>query len=176
MNTKLALLAATVAVLCTGQIAVAAEPTPIVATQSVVAKPETIALARRYFEVIGFQTQLGMILGNLTGPDQLGARPDISARQREALVSSAAEAMDEAMPVMVDEAARITARTFTDAQLKEMIAFYETDSGKAITAKSPVMPPMANQLVLSFAPIIRADAVVRTCAKVDCGAEPDAKA
>lgn len=145
------------------------------ATSVSTASDENVALARRYFQAIGFEGQLGSILTNLTTPEQLGARNNLSSEEREAIVSSAAEAMDEAMPLMVDEAARITARTFTPTQLKDMIAFYETDSGKAITAKTAVLPPMATQLVMSFAPVIRADVMVRACAKVDCQGEAEPK-
>ena len=108
-------------------------------------------------------------------PEQLGARKELSPAERDAIVSAAAEAMDEAMPLILDEAAQITASTFTPAQLREMIAFYETDSGKAIAAKTSILPPMASQLVLSFAPILRADVVLRACAKMDCEAAPPLK-
>jgi hypothetical protein len=168
MKTRLTLLAAVatlvVAPFVHAQTSSTAVSLPEPAVSAVSA--ENVALARGYFEAIGFQGQLGAILANLTTPEQLGARDDISSEEREAIVSSAAEAMDEAMPVMIDEAARITARAFTKAQLKDMIAFYKTDSGKAIAAKTAV--PMATQLVMTFAPIIRADVMVRTCAKVDC--------
>jgi len=171
------LAAATTLVLGPVARAQSLEPTSIAAPAEVtpIAEASTVALARQYFDAIGFEGQLGAILTNLTAPEQLGARKDLTADEREAIVSSAAEAMDDAMPMMIDEAARITARTFTPAQLQDMIAFYETESGKAIAAKTSVLPPMATQLVLTFAPLIRADTVLRACEKVDCAAEPAAK-
>ena len=140
------------------------------------AKTEDLGLARQYFAAIGFEASLGAILTRLTAPEQLGARSVLSPDEREAIVSSAAEARAEAMPILLDEAARITASTFTEAQLKDMIAFYQSDSGKAIAEKTSVLPPMTSQLVLSFAPIIRAEVVLRACAKMDCEAEPAVKA
>lgn len=175
---KIALAAAAVALAFAGAAAAQnsqVAPAPI-AVAAPAAKSESLDLAHRYFTAIGFEGQLGAILTRLTAPDQLGARKDLSSAERDAIVSAAAEAMDEAMPLILDEAAQITAATFTPVQLKEMIAFYETDSGKAIAAKTSVLPPMASQLVLSFAPIIRADVVLRACAKMDCEAEPPVKA
>lgn len=182
MNLAIASLAA-VAAFAIGIVSAKAEEAPVLvgpattvsAEVTPVAQPETVGLAKRYFDAIGFEGQLGAILTSLTTPETLGARANLTEDERDAIVSSAAEAMDDAMPLMLDEAARITARAFTPDQLREMIAFYETESGKAIAAKTSVLPPMASQLVMSFAPLIRADVVVRACAKVDCNAEPGLK-
>ena len=179
MNLAIASLAA-VAAFAIGIVSAKAEETPaliqpVAAEVMPVAQPETVGLAKRYFDAIGFEGQLGAILTSLTTPETLGARANLTEDERDAIVSSAAEAMDDAMPLMLDEAARITARTFTPDQLREMIAFYETDSGKVIAAKTSVLPPMASQLVLTFAPVIRADVMTRACAKVDCNAEPGQK-
>lgn len=173
---KIVLVAAAAALAFAG--AAAAQEAPATTTSATVAAPQTsesLDLARRYFTAIGFEGELGAILARLTTPEQLGARKELSPAERDAIVSAAAEAMDEAMPLILDEAAQITASTFTPAQLREMIAFYETDSGKAIAAKTSILPPMASQLVLSFAPILRADVVLRACAKMDCEAAPPLK-
>lgn len=174
---KIVLVAAAAALAFAGAAA-AAQEAPATATSATVVAPQTsesLDLARRYFTAIGFEGELGAILARLTTPEQLGARKELSPAERDAIVSAAAEAMDEAMPLILDEAAQITASTFTPAQLREMIAFYETDSGKAIAAKTSILPPMASQLVLSFAPILRADVVLRACAKMDCEAAPPLK-
>lgn len=149
----------------TAPMALAAEP---VAKSAKVAKPSerALSLARRYFVAMQFEQ---MMMSTFEAMDVFGElEEDAEGFDGKAMSSAAREATQALLPRMVDAMIPIVAQTFTEAELEAMVAFYESDVGKSVVAKSNDlnMPMMAAMMELM--PEYIDDMVTLYCQKTTC--------
>lgn len=105
------------------------------------ATPEHLAAARKAVEASQSTASMDAILPSLgeRAKQQLIAnRPD-AADQISALVDEATISLASRRGDLEDEVARIYARIFTEAELNEITAFYETDAGKKLINQTPII-------------------------------------
>ena len=87
---------------------------------------------------------------------------------KQAMLDAATAAVHAKMPEFLDKTAAIYARVFTEKELTDIVAFYDSASGKAFVAKTgDAAGPMA-ALIQSLGDDIQRDTRARFCAK-----EPD---
>ena len=94
--------------------------------------------------------------------------PNLTADQR-GLIS---QVLEESLPGMIsnlmDRVLPIYASTFTEQELTDVVAFYESPSGKAIIEKAPSLAPKVAAVMPLILPEYKADLLRRLCRKTAC--------
>jgi hypothetical protein len=67
------------------------------------------------------------------------SQPNWTDQQVGKVVDYAMAEMDASMPSVIQEVATVYATKFSDAELKELLRFYETPVGKRIVAETPAL-------------------------------------
>ncbi|MDO9335115.1 MAG: DUF2059 domain-containing protein [Caulobacteraceae bacterium] len=143
------------------------------AAAEVPAKPSAHAmdLARRYFEAMDFEDMMTSIYENM---DMMAALSegdeDQSGLDRKAMGEATKEAIIALTPKMVDAMIPVVAATFTEPELEAMVAFYESDVGQSVVAKSAAMNAPMMQAVMGLMPDYMSDIIDRYCSKTSCSA------
>jgi len=105
------------------------------------ATAEHLAVARKAVDATQSTASMDAILPNLgeSAKQQLIAnRPD-AADQISTLVDEVTISLAGRRGDLEGEVARIYARIFTESELNEIIAFYETDAGKKLIRQTPII-------------------------------------
>jgi hypothetical protein len=139
--------------------------------------PEALELTRRYFTAADMDHKVRASLRVMTPAlveQMVRKNPQLTAPQLERLKEAAAEAEQETARRMVERLVPTFAETFSEHELKEIVAFYESAAGKALTAKTPVFAGQINLAFKAVAPQMLADINTRFCAKVGCRLKPAA--
>jgi hypothetical protein len=132
--------------------------------------PRSVALARRYLEDAQGDRILSSegpavaryMLAKIPEPAGGAAKAD---EVRQAMIESANAAVAAKVPAFMEASARIYARIFTDQELADIVAFYDSPSGRAFVAKTAdASGPMA-ELIHSLGAEIQADTLSRFCAR-----------
>jgi hypothetical protein len=135
--------------------------------------PKAVALARRYVadaEARKILEDEGPVvaqymISKIPAPTGGDAK---AAEVKQAMLDAATAAVHAKVPEFLDKTAVIYARVFTEKQLTDIVAFYDSPSGKAFVAKTgEAAGPMA-ELIRSLGDDIQRDTRQRFCAK-----EPD---
>jgi hypothetical protein len=100
--------------------------------------------------------------------------PQLTQPQRDQLMQAAIEAEQEAARRMVERLVPAFAESFSEAELKDIVVFYESPAGKALTAKTPAFAGQINMAFRAYAPQMLADINTRFCAKIGCRLKPAA--
>jgi|SRR5579859_4336190 len=114
--------------------------------------PERLALAREYIRESHIDAAMRGMFANMAKsmpPLSTDSAEDVKARQ---FLNSISVGMDAALPQLMDATARATARVFTTQELKDLVAFYATPTGRSMVAK---MPAMMEQVVPSALDIMQ---------------------
>ncbi len=138
------------------------------------ATPEKIALVKRYFAAMHFQTMMSGMMHQM-GPALMQAarkqHPEISDAQSQAVSDAMAGAMDDFIPKMTDAMIPVYAETFTTDELTQLDAFYESPVGQSILSKTPTAMQKMMPAMMQLMPDLQADMMTRMCAKIDCKAK-----
>ena len=148
--------------------AIGAAPTPAAGATD----PERLALAREYIRESHIDAAMRGVLANMArSMPQLSAdgATDVKGRQ---LANSFSVGMDAALPQLMDATARAAARVFTTQELKELVAFYGSATGRSMVAKMPELMqqvcPMAMQIMQTVYTTAEADYCRHdTCTEAD---------
>jgi hypothetical protein len=135
--------------------------------------PKAVALAKRYLADAEAQRILAdegptvaqFMLSKIPEPAGGPAKAD---EVRQAMIDAATAAVHAKVPEFIDKTAVIYARIFTEKELTDIVAFYDSPSGKAFVGKTTdASTPMA-ELIHTLGDSIQIDTRARFCAK-----EPD---
>jgi uncharacterized protein len=94
--------------------------------------------------------------------------PDWRTPQARAAIEAYAQAWAEAYPTMVERASLAVAQTYSEQQLIDILAFYQSPSGRAWTAHNGDLELARNASVADVYKAIYDDARQRLCAKIAC--------
>ncbi|MGZ3305177.1 MAG: DUF2059 domain-containing protein [Asticcacaulis sp.] len=159
--------------LAVSPIAVHAE-TPAPAASATASTPAKVALVKRYFAAMHFDTMMSGLMRQMM-PVMLAqtrkAHPEITDAQMQAVTDAASESMSAYMPKMVDAMVGVYADTFTEEELTRLVDFYESPTGQSIMAKTPQATQKMLPVMMQIMPEMQADMMKRMCAKVDCSAK-----
>lgn len=99
------------------------------------------------------------------------AARDMSDADRRFLTELASELVTDMMPQMLDEMAPVYARTFSEAELEALIAFYDTEMGRAIIDKTYASMPEATAAAMTVMPQMMEKMASRVCQHYGCTAQ-----
>jgi hypothetical protein len=107
-----------------------------------------LILARQLIQAAGGEEEMRAMLTTLSS--QLSARLNANissqqARQRDAIAKTSLDRLLAATPEIIDRAAEVYARTLTDQEMRDWIAWLRSDSGQAITREIAVGAPQTDQ-------------------------------
>ena len=132
--------------------------------------PKAIALAKRYVALAEARkiledegpTVAQYMISKVPAP----AGGDAKANEvKQAMLDAATEAVHAKVPEFLDKTALIYARVFTEKELTDIVAFYDSASGKAFVAKTgDAAAPMA-ALIQSLGDDIQRDTRQKFCGK-----------
>lgn len=166
MRILIACLAAALSVAAPSAPARAAE-----VPQSAPAEPSArqLELTRRYIDLTAtdqFEDALREMIFDQAAVDP-GTR-DMPEEDRQFLVELTAELTADMIPQMLDRMVPVYARTFTEAELEALIAFYETEMGRAILHKTVEVMPEATRAAMGVMPQIFDKMAARICQHYGC--------
>lgn len=166
---RLAILVVVAALCLTGGAAQARQASPPAAASK--AKPETRALAVRYFDAIHYDKLLGQMMSQMVPMMMESVRkqaPSMTDEQGRLLSETVVEITGEMTGKMKAPMIDAMAEVFTEQELRDLVAFYEGPSGRALIAKTPEL----TQRMMAQMPGMMAEMQVkmreRLCAKIGC--------
>lgn len=89
---------------------------------------------------------------------------------RRFIAELSAELTTDMIPQMLEAMVPIYARTFTEAELEAMIAFYDSEMGKSIIEKTMTVMPEANAAAMTVMPQLMEKMAARMCEHYGCDA------
>jgi uncharacterized protein len=95
------------------------------------------------------------------------ASPEAQAR-RKIFQAAEADALAKMVPKIVESRVNGYARTFTEQELSDMLAFYQSPSGRSMAAKTPQLTQAMVGDLAGLAPQMRRDMGEEACAKLTC--------
>jgi hypothetical protein len=107
---------------------------------------------------------------------QSQAIPDFKPEWRQAISEATIEALNDVLPDYLHDAELLYARTFTEDELAQAVAFYESPAGRSFIDKSPSLAPELSKSILAKMSAIQADARDRFCRKSGACSGPAADA
>lgn len=113
-------------------------------------------------------------LGDTLLPQLTNTMPNASKlppKIKEALISAAQEEMAALTPEMIKNATSVYARTFTERELEDATAFYESASGQAMLAKQRQIAEGLAPFSASYGVKMREGMIRRFCQKISCPPE-----
>ena len=130
-----------------------------------------LELTRRYFTASHLDAMVSARLKAVTPGlvQQMTAKnPQLNPQQRTLLKQAATEAEQDTARKMVERLIPIFAERFTENELEQIVAFHESEAGKALTARTPAFAAQMEPTFRSLAPEMLADLNTRFCARAGC--------
>jgi hypothetical protein len=140
--------------------------------------PAKLALAQQVLEasggVKGAETQVRALYGSMAaGISQ--TLPKEHSETTELVMRDVQEETIKLIPRMIEISARAYAQNLSETELRDLLAFYRTESGKAVLQKMPVImqQTMAAEMpmIQAMVPQMMQKAVDRACEESKCTAE-----
>ena len=130
------------------------------------ASARQLDLARRYIDLM-MSDQLEVVIREMVG-DEAGRDTTLPEEDRQFLVDLTTELTTDLIPQMVNELVPVYADAFTEAELEALVAFYDTEMGRSISAKSVQLLPEENRAMLSVVPPMLDKMAARMCQHYGC--------
>lgn len=130
-----------------------------------------LELTRRYIELTmsdQFESSIREMIVDQVAMDP-NAR-DMPEEDRRFLADLTAELTTDMIPQMLDQMVPVYARTFTEAELEALIAFFDTEMGREILSKTMTSMPEANRAALTVVPRLLEKMASRLCQHYGCTA------
>ena len=136
-----------------------------------------LELAHRYIELIHIDKTYGDTMRALA-PSILASMPkgdgsDPALQQK--VLDAVNEAASDLMATLEKKMEPIMAEIYTEEELSDLVAFYESKSGRAMLEKQPLMVAKMAPLMQGIMPQFQASLKDKICSKVDCKALADKK-
>ncbi len=135
--------------------------------------PHKLELANELIEATGAKSQMKNMLHGLGSQIAASASSKLSADQKvqmQAVVDAEGEALAKRFPDIQAAMAKGYAETYSEQELSDILAFYKSPSGRAMTAKAPQATQGAMVAIFQMMPEIQHDAGEQVCAKIACTA------
>ncbi len=128
-----------------------------------------LALTRRYVELMMSEQFEDVIRAMVAGEAALDREAQtLPEEDRRFLIDLTAELTADMIPQMLEEMIPIYARAYTEAELEALIAFYDSEMGRSIIAKTMEAMPTANQAAMSVLPQLMEKMAARLCQHYGC--------
>lgn len=141
---------------------------PAAWAQSASATPSKRELVLQYMDIMDMD-QMMTVMGRAVSDGMM--TPDVPPNVAKAIKESTTESLAAVFPRLRDRIADLYAEALTEDELKALIAFYGSPTGKALVAKTEKLASATTPLMREFAPIMQRDMLTRLCGKIECPVE-----
>jgi len=147
----------------------AAAPVRASEPQQAVTAPSArqLALTRRYIDLM-MSDQLEDVVREIMG-DEAGRDSTVPEEDRQFMVELTTDLLTDLIPQMINELVPVYAATYTETELEALVAFYDTEMGRSIAAKSIQVMPEENRVMMSMMPQLLDKMAARMCQHYGCG-------
>jgi hypothetical protein len=149
-----------------------AQPAPASSEESA-PSARKLELARQLVQISDLKTNMTAAMRNMAGQFAAQGAGTLSP-ERQAKLKVVADAEADVLPRMVPriEEAMVQgyARNFTEQELSAALAFYQSPSGRAIVAKTPLLMQGVMVEMVRLTPELRRELGEEICAKTTCTA------
>lgn len=125
-----------------------------------------LELARRYVDLM-MSDQFEDVIREIVG-DEAERDSTIPKEDREFLVDLTTDLVTDLIPQMINELVPVYAETFTETELEALVAFYDSEMGRSIAAKSVQVLPEENRVMMSLMPQMLDKMASRMCQHYGC--------
>ena len=146
-------------------------PTPVTAQPS----PHALELAHRYVNDMHFDRVMDSMVDNMIPVvmDQMeksngAAEASIPPEFKAAIIDVVRDWSHEETPKMMDRMAVLSAQIYTEQELTDIVAFYESPTGRAVVEKAPLFAAHSGDMFKSMHVLTGPEVLERVCKKVDC--------
>lgn len=127
-------------------------------------------LAHRYIAATHMERTMDATMKAMT-PGMLANMPKGTAAEearKAAVMEAMPEVMSDMMHKMVARLEPVVAEIFSEQELTDLVAFYESPTGRSLIAKSPELAARMAPIMRDLVPEMQAELKAKVCAKVDC--------
>jgi len=131
----------------------------------------TLELARQVVDATGVRTSLSGTMQSMIGQTYASLAPAGSAEaeaRRKVFADAQADATAKMVPKIIDIMVDSYARNFTVQELSDLLAFYQSPSGRSMVAKTPQLMRSVTGELVALMPGVRRDMGEEVCAKITC--------
>jgi len=131
----------------------------------------TLVLARQVVDATNISTMLSATLHNMVGQAYATLTPAASAEsqaRRKVYADAQEDATAKMVPKIVESMVNNYARNFTAQELSDLLAFYQSPTGRSMVAKTPQLMRGVTTDMIALLPEVRRDMGEEVCAKVTC--------
>lgn len=141
------------------------------------AQGRRLALARRYYAAIHFSDTMDAMMKAIIpvmSAQEAQRFPNLSDDQRKLIADTTVQVMHDLTPQLLEKALPSVATVFSEEELTQMVAFYESPVGQSVVTKSPQLAAQMGPLMRDMLPAIQSEMTTRLCAKLNCPASAPA--
>lgn len=124
-------------------------------------------LIRRYLVATQYEKLINAMMDSMSG--QLLARSQIPEEKRGIARDALLAAYAVVLPQLQEATVELYVEAFTVNELEQLVAFYESATGRSIMAKTVMLSQRSGELMREFAPIMEREMILQVCRRVDCG-------
>lgn len=129
-----------------------------------------LQLANRFISLIQGD-QMGEMMSQMMSGVMEDELEGMSGPQASDYRAAMSAMMGQMMPRLLDAIAPVYAEIFTAEELRGLVAFYESDLGRSLIAKSYEAGPRMSEAIQAAMPAILSDMAVVVCDQLKCSAE-----
>lgn len=139
---------------------------------STVPTARQLELAREILQATGVEKNYedmlrSMFLPAFRGSAQLGLSPEASEKT-QAFGAAVTEAVLAQKPRMLQLSAEVYAQTFSEEELRQLLAFYQSPLGQTLSRKMPLLARQMGEATAREMPSLMQSMAAHLCAKEDC--------
>ncbi|MDB5453421.1 MAG: hypothetical protein JWO33_1999 [Caulobacteraceae bacterium] len=131
-----------------------------------------IALAKRYMDAAQMSDSVAMMMKQLRPVLMQKAEAELSADQKKVLGEAFDVAYGRYLDSYMSRLAPILADTYSEAELTQIVAFYESPVGRSMVAKAPALQLKLVPVAMDLVPDLEQDMRTEVCAHINCGDTP----
>ncbi len=151
---------------------------PATAPSAAPADPAKLELARQLFQANGgaeaFSNQLKVVFGAMSSMTK-AAVPAGHEGLADAMMKDVADEELKLVPLLIEDSVEVYARTFTEKELRDMLAWANSDSGRSTRQKMPGMTVAIMQKMVphmqALMPVLMKKTLDRACDEQKCTPE-----
>jgi hypothetical protein len=132
--------------------------------------PERIAIARQIYDEIGVSTLQSMSKTMISSLQSAMTKTvsGLDAQRQQAMLDAVADSVSFMIPKAVDATVDAMAEDFDKTELKDILAFYTSPTGRVMIHKMPQIMQQSTATMVKALPEMMHQMEVRYCTKVTC--------
>src|SRR5436189_1786377 len=131
--------------------------------------PSQLELAKRYMAAAHMADSVATMMKTLRPVLMSKAEAEMTADQQKILGEAFDVAYGHYLEHYMDRLAPILADTYNEAELKQIVAFYESPVGQSMVAKGPALQLKLVPVAMDLVPDLESDMKTELCARINCG-------